>query len=46
MQILEEAIKKSDLENSENLLNGSMLKAVVDAEKSLSLRQVVAKWLK
>ena len=35
MQILEEAIKKSDLENSENLLNGSMLKAVVDVKRGL-----------
>lgn len=35
MKILEEATQKSDLKNSENLLNGEMVKAVVDVKKEL-----------
>ena len=35
MKILAAAIKKSDLKNAENLLNGEMVKAVVDVKKEL-----------
>lgn len=35
MRILEEEIKKVDLANADNLLNGEMVKAVVDIEKEI-----------
>ncbi|MBQ1528167.1 hypothetical protein IIZ77_00795 [Candidatus Saccharibacteria bacterium] len=35
MRILEEEIKKADLANANNLLNGEMVKAVVDVEKEI-----------
>lgn len=35
MKILEEEIKKSDLKNSENILNEEMVKGVVDVDKEL-----------
>ena len=35
MKILEEVIKKSDLANSEFVLNGEMVKAVVDVKKGI-----------
>ncbi|MBQ6605581.1 hypothetical protein IJH66_01210 [Candidatus Saccharibacteria bacterium] len=49
MKILEEEINKSDLKNSENILNGEMVKAVVDVENPEireKIKAVVKKWIK